>query len=92
MGTGQELARAEAQASEDMFERRKVLRTLAVPTDDTKVRERLRAMALPMTLFGERVRSRLSLYAMAQKTAERRQKESSQVDYCRYAARGWRKL
>lgn len=55
MGTGQELARAELQATEDMFERRKVLRTLAVPTDDNKVRERLRAFGLPMTLFGERV-------------------------------------
>ncbi|TIC70800.1 RNA processing-related protein [Wallemia mellicola] len=60
MGTGQELARAELQATEDMFERRKVLRTLAVPTDDNKVRERLRAFGLPMTLFGERPEDRRS--------------------------------
>lgn len=66
MGTGQEIARAEAQASEDMFERRKVLRALAVPTDDTKVRERLRAMALPMTLFGERV----GVYALPKLNAQ----------------------
>ncbi|KAL7423296.1 hypothetical protein Q5752_002597 [Cryptotrichosporon argae] len=35
------------------LERKKRMRTLAVPTDDRKVRERLRAYGEPVTLFGE---------------------------------------
>ncbi|TIA93871.1 hypothetical protein E3P81_00606 [Wallemia ichthyophaga] len=80
MGTGQELARAEAQASEDMFERRKVLRTLAVPTDDTKVRERLRAMALPMTLFGERNEDRRNRLKSIIADMQQEAGESSKVE------------
>jgi hypothetical protein len=39
------------------LERKKKLRTMAVPTDDKKVRERLRAYGEPITLFGEGVSS-----------------------------------
>ena len=37
------------------FERKKVAETLAVPTNDNKVRDRLRQLYEPMTLFGEGV-------------------------------------
>jgi hypothetical protein len=39
----------------EQLERKKKLRTMAVPTDDKKVRERLRAYGEPITLFGEGV-------------------------------------
>jgi len=39
----------------EMFERRKRARTLAVPTDDKKVREKLRELGEPQCLFGEDV-------------------------------------
>lgn len=40
----------------EMFERKKRARTLAVPTEDKKVREKLREMGEPVCLFGEDVR------------------------------------
>lgn len=51
-----ERARIENQVLLDELERKKKARTMAVPTDDTKVRARLREMGEPITLFGERVR------------------------------------
>jgi U4/U6 small nuclear ribonucleoprotein PRP4 len=52
---GSERARLENQVILDELERKKKARTLAVPTDDTKVRARLREIGEPITLFGERV-------------------------------------
>lgn len=36
------------------FELRRKMQTVLVPTDDVKVREMLRSMGEPITLFGER--------------------------------------
>ena len=48
------------QAILDELERKKRARSMAVPTDDTKVRLRLRELGEPITLFGERVRYKLT--------------------------------
>lgn len=48
-------ARAENKMILDELERKKKARSMAVPTDDTKVRARLREIGEPITLFGERV-------------------------------------
>ena len=48
-------ARMENQALLDELERRKKARSMAVPTDDGRVRARLREIGEPITLFGERV-------------------------------------
>jgi U4/U6 small nuclear ribonucleoprotein PRP4 len=39
----------------EMFERKKRARTVAVPTDDKKVREKLRELGEPVCLFAEDV-------------------------------------
>jgi hypothetical protein len=52
---GTERARMENQVILDELERKKKARTLAVPTDDGRVRARLREIGEPITLFGERV-------------------------------------
>ena len=49
-------ARMENQALLDELERKKKARSMAVPTDDGRVRARLREIGEPITLFGERVR------------------------------------
>ena len=54
-GSSSERARAENQAILDELERKKKARTMAVPTDDGRVRARLREIGEPITLFGERV-------------------------------------
>ncbi|CAG8672850.1 8431_t:CDS:10, partial [Racocetra fulgida] len=46
-------AREEHQAILDEFERKKRARTLAVPTDDGRVRAKLRELGEPQCLFGE---------------------------------------
>ncbi|CAG8562227.1 1639_t:CDS:10 [Funneliformis caledonium] len=46
-------AREEHQAILDEFERKKRARTLAVPTDDGRVRSKLRELGEPQCLFGE---------------------------------------
>ncbi|CAG8478940.1 6117_t:CDS:10 [Acaulospora colombiana] len=46
-------AREEHQAILDEFERKKRARTLAVPTDDGRVRTKLRELGEPQCLFGE---------------------------------------
>ena len=51
-----ERARQENQVRLDELERKKRARNLAVPTDDNRVKARLREIGEPITLFGERVR------------------------------------
>lgn len=48
-------ARLDNQAMLEELERRKRARVMAVPTDDGRVRARLREIGEPITLFGERV-------------------------------------
>lgn len=50
-----ERARMENQVVLDELERKKKARTTAVPTDDGRVKARLREIGEPITLFGERV-------------------------------------
>lgn len=52
---GSERARAENKVILDELERKKKARTMAVPTDDNRVKARLREIGEPITLFGERV-------------------------------------
>ncbi|RDX48207.1 U4/U6 snRNP-specific spliceosomal protein [Lentinus brumalis] len=70
---GSERARLENQVILDELERKKKARNLAVPTDDNKVKARLREMGEPITLFGERPpdrRDRL-IYVLSQINAAR---------------------
>ena len=54
---GSERARQENKVILDELERKKKARSLAVPTDDNRVKARLREIGEPITLFGERVRA-----------------------------------
>jgi len=54
---GSERARMENKVILDELERKKKARSMAVPTDDNRVKARLREIGEPITLFGERVRS-----------------------------------
>lgn len=56
---GSERARMENKVILDELERKKKARTMAVPTDDNRVKARLREIGEPITLFGERVRQTL---------------------------------
>ncbi|KAI1793533.1 U4/U6 snRNP-specific spliceosomal protein [Ganoderma leucocontextum] len=70
---GSERARLENQVILDELERKKKARNLAVPTDDNKVKARLREIGEPITLFGERPpdrRDRL-IYVLSQINAAR---------------------
>jgi U4/U6 small nuclear ribonucleoprotein PRP4 len=49
--------RVENKVILDELERKKKARSMAVPTDDNRVKARLREIGEPITLFGERVRS-----------------------------------
>lgn len=55
-------ARAENKMILDELERKKKARSLAVPTDDNKVKTRLREIGEPITLFGERVRIAIGIH------------------------------
>lgn len=48
-------ARLENKVLLEELERKKKARNMAVPTDDGRVRARLREIGEPITLFGERV-------------------------------------
>lgn len=52
---GSERARIENKVILDELERKKKARAMAVPTDDNRVKARLREIGEPITLFGERV-------------------------------------
>lgn len=54
---GSDRARIENKVILDELERKKKARSMAVPTDDTRVKARLREIGEPITLFGERVRT-----------------------------------
>ncbi|TRM57954.1 WD40-repeat-containing domain protein [Schizophyllum amplum] len=70
---GSERARAENQALLDELERKKKARAMAVPTDDTRVKLRLREIGEPITLFGERAADRRDrlIYVLSQINAAR---------------------
>ncbi|KAJ3540086.1 hypothetical protein NMY22_g4452 [Coprinellus aureogranulatus] len=70
---GSERARLENQVILDELERKKKARALAVPTDDTKVKARLREIGEPITLFGERAADRRDrlIYVLSQINAAR---------------------
>lgn len=70
---GSERARLENQVILDELERKKKARALAVPTDDTKVKARLREIGEPVTLFGERAADRRDrlIYVLSQINAAR---------------------
>ncbi|KAL7752758.1 hypothetical protein RI367_001760 [Sorochytrium milnesiophthora] len=53
VGEAQQRAKAGQQAMLDELERRKRFREIAVPTDDGRVRQKLREFGHPITLFGE---------------------------------------
>lgn len=54
-GSDDERERDQNAALVEQLERKQRMRRMAVPTDDKKVRERLRAYGEPITLFGEGV-------------------------------------
>ncbi|TEB36569.1 U4/U6 snRNP-specific spliceosomal protein [Coprinellus micaceus] len=70
---GSERARLENQVILDELERKKKAKALAVPTDDTKVKARLREIGEPITLFGERAADRRDrlIYVLSQINAAR---------------------
>ncbi|OBZ74218.1 U4/U6 small nuclear ribonucleoprotein Prp4 [Grifola frondosa] len=70
---GTERARLENKLLLDELERKKKARSLAVPTDDNRVKARLREIGEPITLFGERAADRRDrlIYVLSQIHAAR---------------------
>ncbi|KAH9479380.1 U4/U6 small nuclear ribonucleoprotein Prp4 [Psilocybe cubensis] len=70
---GTERARLENKVILDELERKKKARTMAVPTDDNRVKARLREIGEPITLFGERAADRRDrlIYVLSQINAAR---------------------
>ncbi|KAM6497148.1 U4/U6 snRNP-specific spliceosomal protein [Amanita muscaria] len=68
-----ERARLENKVILDELERKKKARNLAVPTDDNRVKARLREIGEPITLFGERAADRRDrlIYVLSQINAAR---------------------
>ncbi|KAI0272569.1 U4/U6 snRNP-specific spliceosomal protein [Gloeopeniophorella convolvens] len=68
-----ERARIENKVILDELERKKKARTMAVPTDDNRVKARLREIGEPITLFGERAADRRDrlIYVLSQINAAR---------------------
>ncbi|KAI0322773.1 U4/U6 snRNP-specific spliceosomal protein [Amylostereum chailletii] len=78
---GSERARLENKVILDELERKKKARNMAVPTDDNRVRARLREIGEPITLFGERAADRRDrlIYVLSQINAARGD-DAMQVD------------
>ncbi|KAF9223999.1 WD40 repeat-like protein [Gyrodon lividus] len=70
---GSERARMENKVILDELERKKKARSMAVPTDDNRVKARLREIGEPITLFGERAADRRDrlIYVLSQINAAR---------------------
>ncbi|KAG5647798.1 hypothetical protein DXG03_007720 [Asterophora parasitica] len=70
---GTERARLENKVILDELERKKKARNMAVPTDDNRVKARLREIGEPITLFGERAADRRDrlIYVLSQINAAR---------------------
>ncbi|GAB1518475.1 hypothetical protein RhiTH_001534 [Rhizoctonia solani] len=70
---GSDRVRAENKALLDELDRKKRARTMAVPTDDSRVKARLREIGEPITLFGERAADRRDrlIYVLSQIRAAR---------------------
>ncbi|KAG6860880.1 hypothetical protein C0995_006435 [Termitomyces sp. Mi166 len=68
-----ERARLENKVILDELERKKKARSMAVPTDDNRVKTRLREIGEPITLFGERAADRRDrlIYVLSQINAAR---------------------
>ncbi|KAF5316570.1 hypothetical protein D9619_006460 [Psilocybe cf. subviscida] len=79
---GSERARLENKVILDELERKKKARNLAVPTDDNRVKARLREIGEPITLFGERAADRRDrlIYVLSQINAARGGDDAMQVD------------
>ncbi|KAF8508898.1 U4/U6 snRNP-specific spliceosomal protein [Gautieria morchelliformis] len=77
-----ERARIENQLVLDELERKKKARTTAVPTDDGRVKARLREIGEPITLFGERAADRRDrlIYVLTQINAARGDEGSIAVE------------
>lgn len=70
---GSERARLENKVILDELERKRKAKTIAVPTDDNRVKARLREIGEPITLFGERAADRRDrlIYVLSQINAAR---------------------
>ncbi|KAK0489156.1 WD40-repeat-containing domain protein [Armillaria novae-zelandiae] len=70
---GSERARMENRVILEELERKKKARSMAVPTDDNRVKIRLREIGEPITLFGERAADRRDrlIYVLSQINAAR---------------------
>ncbi|KAJ7224301.1 U4/U6 snRNP-specific spliceosomal protein [Mycena pura] len=70
---GSERVRLENKVILDELERKKKARSMAVPTDDNRVKARLREIGEPITLFGERAADRRDrlIYVLSQINAAR---------------------
>ena len=80
-GLAAEYARQENQAILEELERKKRARSIAVPTDDGRVRKRLRDLGEPITLFGERAADRRArLIHLISKRDDYETQEAMEVD------------
>ncbi|KAK0618263.1 WD40-repeat-containing domain protein [Bombardia bombarda] len=80
-GAGAGIAPEKASALLSQFERRRLAATIAVPTDDGRVRAKLRELGQPVTLFGEDAADRRDrLRGLLAEQAQHPNQESADVD------------